>query len=158
MNTLSGILSRELLTPNDKLNILWTSVDDYRFEATIKSLGHNIITFSHLYFGTCIPNAIICNNKVLFYKKCRDISIQFHIPILVIDHETKPDTLADNLETSLVYRFPTSYNVAMSEEIANSWSVKYNYVLKTEDIRDKEFWSNTIYQTSKLIFKYNGKS
>lgn len=156
MNILTGILSRELLSDQDRLNILWTPVDNLAFENTIKSLNHNLITFGNLYFAKDTPHLIICNNKILFYKKCRDISIQFHIPVLVIDHDLKPDNInTDSVDET--YGFPTSYKMALSEKIASSWQGSYHDVLSNSDkIKDKEYWSDIIHKTSKIIFKYYG--
>ncbi len=157
MNIVTGILSRELITPTSTLNILWTHLDSLSFERTIKSLNHNLITFDHLYFAKDTPNIIICNNKVLYHKKCRDISIQFHIPIIVIDHVVKPQNLIDTGEDdNTVYNFPTQYNVAMNETIAQSWTTNYHKIIKEEETNNKQYWSELIYNTSKTIFKYYG--
>lgn len=157
MNTITGILSRELLNKESTLNILWTHLDSLSYDKTIRSLNHNLITFDHLYFAKDTPNIIICNNKVLYYKKCRDISIQFHIPVIVIDHDIKPENLTDtNEDDNTLYNFPTQYNIAMSEEIANSWQTNYDKIIKPEEIKNKEYWSELIYNTSKIIFKYYG--
>lgn len=157
MNSISGILSRELLTNKSRFNILWTPTDNMIFDKVIKKLNHNLIGFDHLYFGKDSPHAIICNNKILYYEQCKNISIQFHVPVLLIDHIIKPKELSDDINTVNHYDLPSAYKVAINEEIAVSWGLSYNKVLKTkQDISDVDMWQRLIFQTCKMVFKYYG--
>lgn len=156
MNIITGILNREHITQQDKLKILWTPTDNISWHKLIGSLGHKLINFEDLYFAQNSPHIIICNNKVLFHKKCRDISIQFHIPVIMIDHDIRPSNLNDTQDDKVFYSFPTAYTIAMSENISKSWNLNYNQILQPEQIKDKEYWNNLIYKTSKIIFKYYG--
>jgi hypothetical protein len=158
MNSVSGILSREYITKSDSINILWTNVDNILFEDKIKKLKHKLITMDQLYFGKEIPQLIVCNNKILYHQTCKNISIQFHIPVLLIDHLKQPSTMTSDKESSIIrYDLPCSINVAMSKEIAESWekSTRYDYVLESKDY-DQAMWSDIIFKTSKRIFKYYG--
>ena len=100
MNSITGILNRENITEEDGLNIVWTPADDLRFQQTIQDIGHNLLSFDHLYFGCDTPHIILCNNKIMYYEKCKNLSIQFHIPVLMIDHDLndakKEKILVDN--------------------------------------------------------------
>lgn len=156
MNIITGILNRESLTEQSKLNIVWTPVDNAYWHKTIQSLDHKLIAFEDLYFAQNSPHVIICNNKVLFHKKCRDISIQFHIPVIMIDHDVRPSNLNDTQDDGVFYSFPTAYTLAMSEHISKSWNLNYNQILQPEQIKDKKYWNDLIYKTSKIIFKYYG--
>lgn len=158
MNSVSGILSREYITKSDNMNILWTNVDNILFEDKIKKLKHKLITMDQLYFGKEIPQLIVCNNKILYHQTCKNISIQFHIPVLLIDHLKQPSTMTSDKENPIItYDLPCSINVAMSKEIAESWekSIRYDYVLESKDY-DQAMWSDIIFKTSKRIFKYYG--
>jgi len=156
MNIITGILNRETITSESRLNILWTPVDNISWHKTIESLGHRLINFEDLYFAKNSPHIIICNNKVLFHKKCRDISIQFHIPVIMIDHDVRPSNLNDAQDDKAFYAFPTSYNVAMNERISQSWNLGYHRILEPQQMKDKDYWNDLIYKTSKIIFKYYG--
>lgn len=156
MNIITGILNREHITEQGSLNILWTPVDNIPWQKTIQSLGHKLINFEDLYFAKNSPHVVVCNNKVLFHKKCRDISIQFHIPVIMIDHDIRPANLNDSQDDKAFYSFPTAYNVAMSEHISKSWNLNYHQILETKQIKDQDYWRNLIYKTSKIIFKYYG--
>lgn len=151
---MTGILTRELLNSTDRLNILWTPVDNAVFENRIKKLNHRMLSFNHLYFGCESPHLIVCNNKMIYHEKCKNMSIQFHIPTLVIDHNKKPTNITEENPDVNSYSMPSSYNVAMSQEIADSWnSSRYEKIVRpNEEIH----WDNILFNTSKLIFKYNG--
>ena len=156
MNSITGILSRELITENSLLNILWTPSENMIFEQTVRKLKYNLVGFDHLYFGKDAPHLIICNNKILFYEKCKNISIQFHIPVLLIDHSGKPKELSNDDVNVYTYDFPSAYKIAANEKIAQSWSIQYNKILEKGDISNTNLWRNIIFQTSKMVFKYYG--
>jgi hypothetical protein len=154
MNSISGILAREYIKTTDRINILWTSCDSIIFDQIIKKLNHNLLGFDHLYFAKDVPNIIICNNKLLYHEKCKNISIQFHIPVLVIDHSEKPKDLLDDDSIGNKYELPTAYKIAMNENIAKSWGGSYNKVLDNKNATDIEFWQSTIFRVTKMVFKY----
>jgi hypothetical protein len=155
MNSISGILTRELVGPKDNINILWTPSDNMIFDRTIQKLGHNLIGFDHLYFGKDCPSVIICNNKVLYYEKCKNISIQFHVPVLLIDHNLRPKELSDEETASHKYELPAAYTIAISEKIAKSWGSSYNKILNNKaDLSDQDMWQRMIFQTCKMVFRY----
>jgi hypothetical protein len=155
MNSITGILNRENITEEDGLNIVWTPADDLRFQQTIQDIGHNLLSFDHLYFGCDTPHLILCNNKIMYYEKCKNLSIQFHIPVLMVDHDLKPSNVSDEKAT---YDFPTSKNIAMSQRIADSWE-RQNYdsiIDNVEHAHSKNIWRKFIFQTTQTIFKYYG--
>jgi|APGre2960657373_1045057.scaffolds.fasta_scaffold01681_2 hypothetical protein len=157
MNSVTGILARETINNNDKVNILWTPVDNMIFEKTVQKLGHNLIAFDHLYFGKDCPHIIICNNKFLYYEKCKNISIQFHIPVLLIDHISRPRDVIEDETLTHKYEFPSAYKIALNESIAKSWATSYHKILDNKnDISNLEMWQRVIFQTCKMVFKYYG--
>lgn len=157
MNSITGILARENITENDSINILWTPSDSMIFERAIQKTKHNLIGFDHLYFGKDCPHVIICNNKVLYYEKCKNISIQFHIPVLLIDHSLRPRDMSEDDSLAHKYDFPSGYKIALNDKIAKSWNTSYNKILEDkDDISNVEMWKRVIFQTCKMVFKYYG--
>lgn len=152
MNAITGILTRELITKKDRLNIVWTPVDNAVFENKIKKLNHKILSFNHLYFGYDSPHIIVCNNKMIYHEKCKNLAIQFHIPVLMIDHHPKPNNITTE-QNSTTYDMPCCYKIAMSYNIADSWQENYAKIVDRPDTID---WNDILFNTSKLIFKYNG--
>jgi hypothetical protein len=155
MNIISGILRRELLTKNDKCNVLWTSTNNFLFEKTLKETNHNFITFDQIYLGQNEPHIIICNNRILYQKKCFNVAMQYHIPVIRIDHEPKPQSVSHADTDDQQYKFPISYDIAIDIDVAESWGHNYNKIITQQELKDLNFWNNTIYKTSKAIFKYN---
>lgn len=154
MNSITGILIREKIQNTDRINVLWTPSDNMVFEQAFKKLKHNTIGFDHLYFGKDTPQVIVCNNKILYYEKCKNISIQFHIPVLLIDHSVKPKELSEEEVNLHKYELPSAYKIAMNEKIATSWGGSYHKILTKEDITDTDMWQRVLFQTSKMVFKY----
>lgn len=158
MNSQVGIFAREYINPDSKLNIVWTPTDSIYFQQFISKMGHTLLSFDHLYFGKYNPQLIICNNKTLYYEKCRAISIQFHIPSIVIDHDKKSDIVDSAKLSTIDSSFPCSYKIALSEDISKSWGGNHHKILSynASDKKNIEIWKNSIIQTSKMVFKYNG--
>lgn len=156
MNLMHGILSREL--PPKRPNVVWTPHDNQSFSELItKSFNINILDFENVYFGYNQPQLIICNNKIVHYDKCRDISIQFHIPVLMIDHDIKnPKIATDSLIEDINNSFTCGIKVAMSERIAESWNTEYDIVLDFGNNKSKEKWEDIINQALRRIFVYHG--
>ena len=150
MNSITGILIREKIQNTDKINVLWTPSDNMIFEQAFKKLKHNTIGFDHLYFGKDTPQVIICNNKILYYEKCKNISIQFHIPVLLIDHAVRPKELSEEEVNLHKYELPSSYKIAMNEKIAASWGGSYHKILTKEDITDTDMFSFFLINNIKL--------
>lgn len=152
MNILSGVLSREFISPNSTLSILWTNPEN-TFTDFVKSLGHELIVFDQLYFGVNRPQLIICNNKISHYQEVQMLSLQFHLPVLVVDHKPKSD-LIDEEKIGVLNKFYCSYSIAINQNIYESWGSKHDRILDF-DIRNQEsktIWNNLIHQIPKRIF------
>lgn len=149
---ISSILNREKLTISSTINILWTPINS-RFEHFILDLGTNLVSLNQLYYGNNLPHLIICNNKIDYYHQCYNISRQFHLPVLLIEHSIKSELFDDN-KIKLFDNFPCVHHLSVDQQIANSWNLKniqvLPYNLNNED--NKKIWKNLIYQTSKKIF------
>lgn len=153
MNIVSGILNRELISTNSPLDILWTNPDNQKFTDFILSLGHKLISIDQLYFGVNSPQLLICNNKVSTYQDMQMLSLQFHLPVIVVDHKIKDDII-DNTRMAAFDKFYCSYSIALNQEIYKSWGSKHDRVLNymINDHKSKEIWNNIIYQTARKMF------
>lgn len=153
MNMVSGITSRENLNIDSKLNVVWTSPDSQYFTNFIQSLGHNLILFDHVYFGHSNPHIILCNNKISSYESMNDLSIQFHIPILVIDHTIKSE-LIDSSKVKLLNNFSCCYKICINKNIYDSWGATHDKILSydIQDENNRSLWQNLIIQVSKKVF------
>lgn len=153
MNILTGILSRELLTNNDPLNIIWMPTDNKDFMEFISRLGHNLLSHENLYFGYNNPHLIICNNKLYQFADCLSISLKYHLPCIIIDHIHKHNMLDPNKIEEL-NNLPCSYKIAINQNIYNSWDKAHDIVL-SYDINNKDNiskWKNILYQSAKRIY------
>lgn len=153
MSIVSTILNKEIISLNSQLNIIWTDCTDKDFKGFIESLGHNLISFNDLYYGALDPHLIICNNKLQFFDECKMFSIQYHLPVLLIDHSIKSHLL-DKDKISLLNMLPCSYSVAMSKKISESWNSFHNQILTYDknNTESRDVWKNLIYQTAKRLF------
>jgi hypothetical protein len=149
----SSILNRELLSTQDKINILWTPTDK-DFELFILSLGNTqLIDVQSLYFGVLTPHLIICNNKVEFHRQCLNLSYHLHLPVLLIDHSTK-NPMFDNNKIKQLNQFPCYHHVCVNQKIKDSWELKDVQVLSYNSFNkdNQNIWKNLIYQTAKKMF------
>jgi hypothetical protein len=153
MNIISSILNRELITPESKLNIIWTGGDNEFFKIFIKKLNHNIVTVENLFFTHNFPQLIICNDRLSSFDKTKQLSIQYHIPVLVVDHIPK-NHLISKEQIPLLDNLPCSYKIAINKEIYLSWGSTQNEIINF-NISDKnslEYWDTIIHTIAKRIF------
>lgn len=150
---ISTILHKEFITINSHLNIIWTECPDDSFKKFIESLGHSLLSFNDIYYGALYPNLIICNNKLHFFDQCRIFSIQYHLPVLLIDHQIRSNLL-DSTKISTLNNFPCVYSIATSKKISESWNNKHDQILSytINNEESQSIWKNLIYQTAKKTF------
>ena len=153
MNILTGVLAKERVSTKDNLDIVWTNCDDQYFTSFIEKLGHRLIYFENLYFGNSKPQLIICNNKLSSYQMVEMVSLQYHIPVLVIDHKPK-DNFLDLEKTRIVDNFKSCYRVALSQKIYDSWGSIHDIILPYDrnDENNNKTWDHIIRQTSERFF------
>ena len=150
---ISSIIHREKLKLNDTINLLWTPTNS-NFEKFITSLNCKTININQLYYGLCVPDLIVCNDKVEYHAHCYNLSKEFHIPVLLIDHIEK-NPIYDSSKISLLNNFPCYHHVCISKKISDSWELKNAQIL-SYNINDKDnifIWKNLIFQTAKKLFK-----
>lgn len=150
---INTILNKEHITLNSSLNIIWTQCSDNDFKKFIESLDHHLLSFNDIYYGCLQPNLIICNNKLEFFEQCRVFSVQYHLPVLLIDHNSRPNLL-DHNKIDMLNNFPCVHSIAISKKISESWNNRHDQILSYDinSIESKNIWKNLIYQTTKLIF------
>lgn len=154
MNIVSTILQKEFLSPETFINALWTSTDNQYFIKFISKINNlNLININDLYYGDINIHLIICNNKLTHADLAKDLSLRFHVPVLVIDHNVK-NNLLDQKKINILNDFPCAYHVCSNRQVYESWGSYHNQIL-SYDINDKksiDAWSNLIYNTSKRLF------
>lgn len=153
MSMITTILHKEKIYPDSRINILWTECGDPQFKEFISSIGYRLLSFADIYYAFNHPNIIICNDKVRFFDQCRALSIQFHLPVLLIDHMIKPNLL-DKDKINDLNSFPCLHSVAISKKISESWNGFHDQILSYNKTNpeSKNIWKNLIYQTTKKIF------
>lgn len=150
MNNLSGIIHREYIDTTTKLNILYTNTNSNQLLRIIKKLNHKILSYDDLYFGNNIPDLIICNDRIISHKKISIISLQFHVPVIVVDHERLTDIIDAN-KIDLINKIPSCYSIAINNEVYESWNKIQDRILET-DISKIDQWKDLIIDKAKGTF------
>jgi hypothetical protein len=150
MNNINGILAREFIHDDSKLNILWTHVDNKLFTNLITGLSHTLLSTDDLYFMNKSPQLIVCNDIISSYQKIQLISLQFHLPIIIIDHQP-PDQIIDNSKLELISKIPCSYRIAINKLIFESWNKIHDDIISIDN-NSKQLWKQILINTSKRIY------
>lgn len=147
MNILTGTLARQEM--DDSLSICWSPSNNISFDISIKKLGHKIIPIDYIYFGYYSPQIVVCNNKILHYNICKTISIQYHVPIIIIDHSMM-DTFINYEKIQYIDEDINAIKVAVSPSVSKSWNNIHNITI---DYSNAKEWENLFYEVSKRIYK-----
>lgn len=152
MNIVSSITSREALRPESKINILWSNTDYKYFTNFIQSLGHRLLSFEDLYFANYIPHLIICNDRLSSYEKSRAVSLQYHLPVIAIDHQTRnPIIVLDSIPS--MNNISGVYNIAIDTNISRSWNNIHHQILSYDRTNNNiAIWNGLLYNIAKRIF------
>lgn len=151
MNIVSTILEKEKLSLDSKINIIWTPCDNVNFMKYIQQFGHNLYNYENLYFGNIIPHLIICNNKMYSHQQAKLISLNYHLPILIIDHAPKDKSIDLQTAIKTIDNFQCSFKIAINNNIYNSWGKNHDIVLQPTDANRNE-WANILYNLAKRIY------
>jgi hypothetical protein len=149
---ISSIVKREKININSKVNILWTPCEK-EFEIFIQRLGHQLLSYNQTYYGNNSPHLIVCNDKVNYYNLCYNMSLQLHLPVLLIDHQIK-NPLYDNTKIKMFDNFPCYNHICISKTISDSWGLNTTQILSynSNDEDNINVWKNLIIQTTKKMF------
>lgn len=152
MSITTIIFNKELLKFGDKLNILWTPVENQSFVNFIENLGHHLLFFETLYYGSSQPHLIVCNNKISYFEQVKLYSLKLHLPVLIIDHSMR-SAIVDSERADYINNIPSSYSIALNKEIHDSWDKCHDQILDYNDsVTNKNIWNNILYQTAKKVF------
>jgi len=151
---ISSIIKRCHNTSNSPLNIIMGPVEQKQFDFFIREIlpqNSQVFTFEDTLYGNTDIDIIICNNKILHLEKCGTLSYYFHCPVLVIDHDKKPQFI----EKEIIDQSSNSiYTIAINNDISRSWGGNYNLVLgyNIKDNNSIDHWRNMLYQISKIPY------
>jgi hypothetical protein len=155
---ISSIIKRHTNTFDSPLNVIMTSCEDRTFDFFIKNCvlkNSTILSLQDSIYGNIELDIILCNNRIAQLEKCVDLSYYFHCPILVLDHDTKPNFLEKPIE----FQSKSIYYVAINDKIYNSWQRTQDLVLSfnTRDDNNIQQWRNLLYQITKIPFSIRGR-
>lgn len=147
MNVLTGIIAKQ--QAKDKLNLLWSPSNILTFDNTIRNYGHTLIPIEHIYFGYYKPQLVVCNNKISHYRICKTISVQYHIPIVVIDH-LPMDSFINYEKIKYIDDDKNTIKIATSNIAFKSWKQIHNYIIEINDIKE---WNIIFHKIIREIYK-----
>ena len=137
---------------DDKINILFSRLENRYLINYIKGLfSHcNIIDTESTYYGNMNPDMIICNNRIADLGKSINLAKFFHIPLVIIDSETKSELISNKIDNS--FDFSPVIQIALSQDIYFSWNKIQNYIMNIDE-KSKDQWKNMIYSLCKERFQ-----
>lgn len=131
--SISSIIHKELIDSKKFINVLWTNSDNKIIENYIRhnNTNINLIEFDDTFYGLYDIDIVVCNNRVSSLDKCLELCLFFHCPLIIIDHIEKPYFVNDLNST---YLFEPIYQIAISNNISNSWDRIHNKIIPYNDI------------------------
>lgn len=148
---ISSIIKKEFASINSTMNIVWTRCDDAKFTKFIERACSPcaLVDFDNTYFGIYEPSLVICNNRLIYLDKCMSVCKFFHCPLIIIDHDPKPNMVSNNIDNSFTVK--PVIQIALSKDIHMSWNRVHNYVLDYND-KSESIWKNLMYNLYKQKF------
>lgn len=151
MNFTQCILNSLLLKESSSLTILLTDDSVPEFIKFLEQSPHKFIRYEDLYYGSEAPNLILCNNKIEYYHVCKELSIIYHIPSIIVDHIIKND-IYDNDKLKFLDNLPCSFRVAKNLSIYKSWNSIHDKILPYDNNNDLEAWLDFLFNVAKKEF------
>lgn len=153
MNFTSSILNSCIKNHNTILTILVVDKEKEEFINFLKQLNHRFVYYNDLYFGGIVPNLLLCNNKIDYYHECKELSINYHIPSIIIDHNIKND-IYDNDKIKFLDNLPCSTKVAINRDVYNSWHFIHDKVLpfSSNNMEQLNSWAELLHTTNNREF------
>lgn len=152
MNFIQSIINNNLITQDSILTIVVTDNSNIEFIDFLKNSPHKFIEYNHLYYGSETPNLVLCNNKIDYYHLCKQLSITYHIPSIVVDHVIKND-IYDSDKLKFLDNLPCSLRVAKNLSIYRSWDSIHDKILPYDNNNDLKAWLDFLYNATKKEFK-----
>lgn len=146
-----SIIKREFASIGSSINIVWTRCDDTKFTKFIEQTCDPcfLIDFDNTYFGVYDPSIVICNNRLIYLEKCVSLCRFFHCPLIIIDHDPKPNIVSNKIDTE--FDIQPVIQIATSKDIYFSWNKVHDYVLEYNQ-STKNTWKNLIFNIYKQRF------
>ena len=151
MNFTQAILNNLLISDDSRLTILVTDNSGSELIDFLKQSSHRFIKYEDLYYGSEIPNLVLCNNKIDYYHMCKELSITYHIPSVVVDHVVKND-IYDNEKLKFLDNLPCSFKVAKNISVYKSWNSIHDKILSYSNTDDLDNWLKFLLQAAKKEF------
>jgi hypothetical protein len=148
---ISSIINKETLTFYKQMNILFSRTEDKKLIDYIKKIDQNINidNFENTLFGFSEPNLLICNNRILDLEKSINLCKFFHIPMLIVDTEIKPQIVSNKIDN--LFGFYPVIQIAASNEVYYSWNKCHDFIIPL-DAAAKDSWKNLMYSVCKEKF------
>jgi hypothetical protein len=131
---ISSIVDRKINSAkkNSTINLLCSKSANKFFNLFLTNhIDANIAEIDEVYNAYVSPHCIVCNNRILYLTKCIELAMFFHIPLIVIDHEIKPDIISEDV--SYDFKLSPVIQIAMSKDIFISWNKIHDYILDLEE-------------------------
>lgn len=153
MNFIPSILQNSTQTTHSTLTILLVDKEKEDFINFLKQLGHRFVYYSDLYFGGIVPDLILCNNKIDYYHQCKELSIRYHIPCIIVDHSVKNDVY-DETKLKFLDNLPCSIKIAINTPVYRSWHSIHDKILPygSNDQNQLNLWSDLLNTATKKEF------
>lgn len=155
----SSIIKRYTNEYGGPINCIMSIIDNKKFNSFIKKVlppDSHIFSPEDSIFAHNPVDIIICNNKINDLEKCSALSYFLHCPLLIIDHDTKPAFIENDI---LEDQSNSVYNIAINYQIKSSWWNRANAVMNydIDDPDSLEHWYNSLYQISRIPFSLKSK-
>lgn len=151
---ISSLLSREL----EYYNILWVPSDNTYYEKFIHNLGINLFSLDSIYFGHCVPNIIVSNNKMNHLDTIIDLCHYHHCGLIIVDHEIKSDMIDTKKFIEKISSLPNVKQIALSNAIKKSWDDIHDLILNYNSEEDQQEWLSVFKEVKNQKFIYESNT
>jgi hypothetical protein len=116
-----------LKNTTQKINILYSHTDNKSFIKLLNIIvgSDHAALLEDSSFAHKHVNLIICNNKLDILDTCLALCYYFHVPLLIVDHKPRPDSLhlAENVVPNITHKY-----IAINQAVSNSWNTNGNNI------------------------------
>lgn len=148
---ISTIIYKETMGVDPSINICMSPHENIFCKSFFQQIFPKsfVVDFDDSYYGNMEPTIIICNNRLTHLEKSIELAKFFHTPLIIIDHDTKPDLITNKVNQDFSIN-PVS-QIALSKDIFFSWNKIHDDVVDlTVDSKGK--WKNILYSLCKQNF------
>jgi len=155
---INNIIQKTLNKKN--INVVSSHCDDKKFNTFINKIldGGINITAEDMIYAHFPVHLVLCNSRSDSLDKCVKLSQYFHTPLLIVDHDVKPEYI----ESHKISKPRVTYTqIALSENIAHSWNIDLYHHILHYDITSKENinkWKEILQNLISLPFKVDNNN